>query len=232
MGEWASYALSDFLLFSPQAYFRQFALINAATFPLPVLFAVLALAVTALAGGGKTWHGRLAAIGLAMLWAGSAWLFHERSYTAINWAAEWFTLGFAVQALALLWLGIAGNALSPPSLAGNAALAVRIVAGLVVLLYPLQAALFGRDWREAETVGISPDATALFTLFVLVLCIGARRTLLLVVPLLWSVIALLTLWTMDAAEFWSFAALIVAAVIMLSAARHRRRRRSGPAPAD
>ncbi len=232
MGEWASYALSDFLLFSPQTYFRQFALINAATFPLPALFAVLALAVAVLAGGGRRWHGRIAAIGLAILWASSAWLFHERSYTAINWAAEWFALGFAVQAMALVWLGIAGNALSPPSLSGTAALAVRIVAVLVVLLYPLQATLFGRDWREAETVGISPDATALFTLFVLVLCAGARGNLLLVVPFVWSVVALLTLWTMDAAEFWSVAALTLAAIVALSAARRHRIRRGGPAPAD
>lgn len=225
MGEWSSYALSDFLLFSPQTYFRKFALINETAFPAPVLFIALSLIIVALAGGGG-WRDRAVMLGLALLCASAGWLFHYGSYADINWAAGWFAVGFAVQALALSLWGLMGK--FPPR---KVSLLLRLLAAFVVLLYPLQAVAFGRPWQEAEIVGISPDATMVFTLLVLAPAVNGWRYLLLAIPLLWCVIGLLTLWTMGAAEFWSLATLI-AASIAVSFARAGRQLRSDPAPAD
>jgi len=231
MGEWSSYALSDFLLFSPQTYFRQFALINEAIFPAPVLFIALSLILAALAGEGG-WRDRAVVMGLAVLCAGAGWLFHHGSYADINWAADWFAIGFAVQAVGLFLWGMMGKFPPHTEKSRSIALLVRLLAALVVLVYPLQAAVFGRPWQEAEFVGISPDATMVFTLLVLVPAVGGKRYLLAAIPVLWCAIGLLTLWTMGAAEFWSLAALVVAALIALNSGRAGRERRRDPAPAD
>jgi hypothetical protein len=230
MGEWASYALSDFLLFSPQTYFRQFALINEKTFALAIVFAALALAIAIFAGGSR-WNGRVTSTRLAFLWASSAWLFHYESYAEINWAAVWFAFGFGIQALALILAGIFGGFLLPIAPTRQDRI-IRALAVLVVLLYPLQAGLFGRSWQEAESVGISPDATAIFTILILALGAGRMRYALAAIPLLWTAISLLTLWTMDAPEFWTLATLLAASLIALTRASAGRERQSGPAPAD
>lgn len=226
MGEWSSYALSDFLLFSPQTYFRQFALINEATFPVPIVIMALSLIIVALAGGGG-WRDRAIMLGLALLCANAGWQFHYGSYADINWAADWFAIGFAVQAVGLLLWSVMGK--FPPH---KVALLLRLLAAFVVLAYPLQAVGFGRPWQEAEVVGISPDATMVFTLLVLAPAVAGWRYLLLAIPVLWCVIGLLTLWTMGAAEFWLLAALVVAALIALNSAQAGRQSRRDQAPAD
>ncbi|MGE0153876.1 MAG: DUF6064 family protein [Reyranellaceae bacterium] len=207
MGEWGSYGLSDFLLFSPQTYFRQFARLNEATFPLPLLLIALALAAALLAGSRRIWLRRAAVLASALLWASSAWLFHHRSYADINWAADRFALGFAVQAAVLVLVAFAG-----PMPSRHPSPVAQALAIAVAVLYPLQALAFGRAWQEAEIVGFSPDATALFTLFVAAAIGGGARWMLLPLALLWCAIGLLTLWTMGAPEFWSLAALALAAM--------------------
>ncbi len=232
MEGWSSYALSDFLLFSPQTYFRQFALINEAAMPLPVLLHALAAALLWLSSISTPRRGRIVLIGLAVLCAGSAWLFHWRSYAAINWIAPWFAAGFAMQAALLLFSGAAGGFKSDsPSRAGT--LLARGVAIACVILYPLQAVVFGRPWREAELIGISPDATALFTAAMIVLLRPSRRRLLLVLPMAWLVIGLLTLKTMGAPEVWTLGALCLGLLAATIAGRKDRAAdRSAPAPGD
>jgi len=218
MSEFLSYELSDFLLFSRQTYFRQFALINE-EFPfLPLLLTAVALAVAIFAGKRGT------LLRLALLWLACAWLFLHRHYADINWAADWFAAGFGVQAAALIAVMIR-NPLRHPSPAQTAAL-------VVALFYPLQSVIFGRPWQEAEAVGLSPDATAVFTLFLLATIAPPVRWILLPIPLLWCVIGLLTLWTMDAPEFWTLATLLAVSLIALTRASAGRQRQSGPAPAD
>jgi hypothetical protein len=215
MNELLSYELADFLLFSKQTYFRQFALIHE-EFPfLPVLLSAVAVAVTIFAKQRGT------LLRLALLWAACGWLFLHRHYGEINWAANWFALGFGVQAALLVAIMIR-NPPRHPSPAQTAALAV-------ALIYPLQAVIFGRPWQEAEAVGLSPDATAIFTLFMLATVAPPARWILASIPLLWCAIGLLTLWTMGAPEFWTLAAMLIAALIALSV-RPGRRSRSGPAP--
>ncbi|MGE0658818.1 MAG: DUF6064 family protein [Reyranellaceae bacterium] len=232
MEVWGSYALADFLLFSPQAYFRQFALINETAVPLPVLLHGLAAALLWLSGSSIPWRRRAVLIGLAVLWASSAWLFHWRSYAAINWVAPWFAAGFALQSGILLWRGAATDIDRERRSSAGISL-TKGVALACVILYPLQAALFERPWREAELIGVSPDATALFTAAMVVLLAPQWRWLLLVAPTVWLAVGLLTLGTMGAPEVWTLSALFLVLVAALIADRKDRGAgRSSPAPED
>src|SRR5262245_64197596 len=48
MPEWWTYSLSDFLMFSPRTYYRQFELLNAEVWPAQVVALALGLAIPAL----------------------------------------------------------------------------------------------------------------------------------------------------------------------------------------
>lgn len=232
MEGWSSYALSDFLLFSSQTYFRQFALIFDAAMPLPPLLHGLAAASLWLSGSSTRGRSRIVMIGLAVLWASAGWLFHWRSYAAINWVAPWFAAGFALQAGILLWRGAATDIDRERRSSTGISLA-KGVALACVILYPLQAALFGRPWRESELIGVSPDATALFTAAMVVLLAPQWRWLLLVAPTVWLAVGLLTLGTMGAPEVWTLSALsLVLAAALIADRKDRGAGRSSPAPED
>jgi hypothetical protein len=73
---------------------------------------------------------------------------------------------------------------------------------LAWLGYPLLAYLQGRGWSQAEVFGMAPDPTALATLAILQLC-GARQLWwLFPLPVAWCVISGVTLWTMEAPDFF------------------------------
>ena len=221
---WRSYALSDFLLFAPATYFRQFELMNAALMPLPLLLPPLALAVLLLARSRLAWRGRIAGALLCAFWAGSGFLFLWQRYAAINWAAVWLAAGFAVQIALLLWLAVLRDGLAfAPARPGRTyswrARLGTLILGYAALGWPLHAPLLGRPWLQAEVVGLAPDPTALATLGLLLMAGGRAATALLALPLVWCAISLLTLWTMEAAEFWPLAAASGIALAALIAAR-------------
>jgi hypothetical protein len=80
--------------------------------------------------------------------------------------------------------------------------------GLTLLIYalsihPLTAMLVGRPIAAAEVFGITPDPTAMATLGLVSMSRGAGTTVLLIVPLAWSVLSWLTLHAMGAPEAWA-----------------------------
>ena len=217
MGEWSTYALSDFLLFAPRTYWRLFELMNEALWPAQVLAVLSGAAMIALARIGGAGSARAAAILLALAWASVTWFFFLERYATINWAAEYMAWGFAAQA-ALLLLAAAPRGFlafaSPPSARVRIGRAMIYIA---VLLYPALAAIVGRDWRQAEAFGLSPDATTLAALGFALLLPGRARALLLPLPMLWCVVGGATLYTMKAPE-WPLlpgAALIAIATIAI-----------------
>jgi hypothetical protein len=60
----------------------------------------------------------------------------------------------------------------------------------------------GRPPLAAEIFGLAPDPTALATLALLALADNGMRWPLLIVPLIWCLITGLTLWAMDASDFF------------------------------
>jgi hypothetical protein len=164
MSEWWSYGLSDFLMFSPQVYWRMVARHNMAAWPaqLLALAAAGALPVLLRTGGAARW--RLALGLLALAWAWTGWSFHWRHYADIFLGAPWLAAAFALEALLLL-LALACRPAPGATTRGRGLLAWTLLG--LALLYPLLAPLAGRPWAEAEVFGLMPEPTALATLGVL-----------------------------------------------------------------
>ena len=214
-----SWALEDFLPFSPRAYWRLFALENEAVWPVqPLLLAAGALLVLLLSRGWRPsgrWFGP--ALGAAWLWAG--WQFVALRYGTLNWAAPTLAWGFYAQGAFLMALGLLGRLVFE-----GQARAARARIGLLAaafLAWPLLAPLDGRSWREAEVFGVAPDPTAAATLALIALAARGRwMALLCVVPALWLAVSGLTLFTMGVWQGWAVLGAL-AAGLAACAARHR-----------
>jgi uncharacterized protein DUF6064 len=215
MSEWWTYRLSDFLLFSPRAYYRLIERYNAAVWPAHILMLAL--------GAGLLWmllrptpgRSRAVAALLAALWAWVAWAFVWRRYATINWAAMYFVWLFAIEAVLLGWLGVVRNGL--PFRAGKSTASVTgvVLLAFAVFVYPLLAPAAGWDWRQAEVFGIAPDPTVIGTLGILLIAESRARTGLLVVPGLLVAISGATLWAMASPEKWVMPCVLLFAAFAL-----------------
>jgi hypothetical protein len=197
MSEWWTYTLSDFLMFAPRTYWRLVELYNRDFWPLqPVLLAagLAGLWLTA-TRPARTW--RQAVLVLAAVWLWVAWAFLWERYASINWAASYVAIAFGVQAVLLAGMALRPRQpVAPPSPAARGLGALLAAAGL---LYPLLGLGLGRPWVQAEVAGMAPEATALFTLGLLLLCghpsTRTGRALLFYIPVLCLLLGAATGWT-------------------------------------
>ena len=202
MPDLASYSLDDFLLFSPEVYFRLFELHNSALWPLQVpVFAVCSLVLFLLARATPNdLRASLAVFGAFWLWV--AWSFFAQRYNTINWVAAYLAPVAALQGAALIGSALVWrNPLDPRVLPA----AQRIGLGLYVLAlfgYPLLGIGFERPWQGAELVGIAPDPSAVATIAILAMTRGRWKWLLMVIPIAWCIATALTLYTLNAQAFW------------------------------
>jgi uncharacterized protein DUF6064 len=213
MSEWWTYRLTSFLLFSPRTYYRTIELYNQAIWPAQVAGVAIGIAIVALLIKKPGGSDRIVIGLLAACWLWIAYAFHYQRYAQINWVAPWFATAFAFEALLLVVPGVlAGRVVLRPAGGRNFWIATSLVA-IAVLVYPLLSALTGRAWKTAEVFGAAPDPTAIATVAVLALVHGRIRWLLLVVPLLWCVATVLTLWAMKAPEAIAVAGLTLLALV-------------------
>ena len=195
MSEWSTYSLSSFLLFSARTYYRLFELYNADVWPLQIVTLAIGLGILFLIVRGTASSGRVVAAMLAALWLFVAWAYLLERYDPINFAARYFAIGFAAQAMLLVWTGVIRDRLRFDS-AGWIGIAMIAYA---LAIHPLIAPLSGRPWTQAEIFGLAPDPTVIATLGVIVAA-SRPHWLLLIMPLLWCAISSLTLWTMESPE--------------------------------
>ena len=88
MGEWLTYSLSDFLLFSPRTYYRLFELYNRAVWPAQLAGPRSRRRDPACSCAAPTpWRAATVAAILAACWLWVAWAYHLERYDSINWAA-------------------------------------------------------------------------------------------------------------------------------------------------
>lgn len=194
MQDWASYALSDFLMFSPASYFRRYELANADLWPGQLLLAATAITLLwALRRPGPR-SGQWAALLLAAVWVLVAGLFLYRHYAQINLAADGFALAFLLQALLLFACGLLPawrqRVLDSRSVSTRHPGMLLFVYALLV--HPLVGLFAGRPWQGVELFGIAPDATALATLGILLTGSLAANWPLMIIPLAWCAISALT----------------------------------------
>lgn len=201
MTEWWSYSLRDLLLFSSRTYYRLFELYNLELWPLQLLFLAHGLAILLLWRRRSEMAARALAAILALCWLWVAWAYHWQRYADINLAAHYYALGFALEALLLLWLGVVRCRLGIAT-----ADAMRQRGGLFLLLFallclPLLGPLLGRSFTQAEIFGMAPDPTALATLGILLLRGERPPWWLFPLPAAWCLISGATLWAMESPDF-------------------------------
>lgn len=202
MWEWWTYTLSDFLPFSPRVYYRLLELHNRALWPAQILTSGLGLAVLYLLLWPVRGRDSLIPAILGGLWMWIAWAFLWRRYATINWASAHIAPFFALQGLLLIWSGTIRRRLVFAQSRDIGDFIALALFALSLLAYPFLAPLLGRPWFAAELFGIAPDPTAVATLAALALAHGRTKSLLLLVPLLWCAVSGMTLWTLDADDFF------------------------------
>ncbi len=219
MSEWATYTLSDFLMFSPRVYFRLIERYNQEFWPLQLVwiagaFLILIPATT------RVPRARVAIFPLlAAAWVFCAWQFLWERYAAINWGMSYAATALLLQAgLLALWPGPARQADRPASRLQHRGGIGLMLFGLLV--YPCLALLAGRSLAAAETFAMMPDPTATTTLGTVLAESRKRGWLLLPIPLLWCAFSGLTLLALEDAGSWApFAALVATLALLLAGRR-------------
>ena len=199
MSEWWTYRPSDFLLFAPRTYYRLFELYNQEIWPLHIVALAAGVTILVLMRARAAWRGRVISAVLAACWLWVAWAFHWQRYATINWAAGYFAVGFVLQALLLIWIGIARDRLRFDS---SASTRTRIGAAIflfALIVQPLLGLLVGRQWPQLEFFGVAPDPTALATVGLL---LAAYRVPWAAwpLPVLWCLLGGTTSFLMSAAR--------------------------------
>lgn len=229
MRDWLSYRLSDLLLFSPHTYYRMFELYHEAIWPAQLLALAFVVAIVA-----NLWRdddrGSVAiSTLLAAAWLWVAIAFHLRQYATINWAARYFAVLFVAEAILIGWVGVVRRRLSfgrSASAGRRLAIALFIVAIVVPALAGRAA---GRTWTQVELFALTPDATAIATLGLLLCSTPRPPRVLLVVPLVWCAIGGATLWALESPEAWLPISAAVVGLTTIAAQRVRTARQSAVA---
>jgi membrane protein implicated in regulation of membrane protease activity len=162
---------------------------------------------------------------LVAAWWWVAWGYEHQRFAAINWAADYWAVLFALQGAALLWVGVvrAGVAFHRDASPTDPVAIAIVVAGLVI--YPCVAVALGRPWLRAEVFALMPEPTAIATLGFLLLARPMPRWLF-IVPVASCLFAGAMLWALHASEAWlAPLAAVVSLACLWAAARHRRRAR-------
>jgi len=191
MGEWSSYSLSDFILFSADTYYRQFELYNQAVWPLHVVAVVFSLLIFYALWKRPAWAGRVISALLVVSWLWVAWAFLYERFYPIHVVADWYALGFVLQAGLIMRQGVIKNGLAELTNSSNRLSWGAGLLFIALVIYPFIAFVVGRYWKTFEMFALTPDPTVLATLAILLLY--KSPTVLYVIPFLWVVISAVTL---------------------------------------
>jgi hypothetical protein len=194
MQDWWTYSLSDFLLFSPRAYYRMLQRYNQALWPGQLVTLGLGLGILALLWRRSARQGRIIAGVVALMWIWVAGGFLWQRYATINWAIRYIAPAFVLQALLLILL------LQPGASFRISRTGAGMVGGSLFVLalgfFPLLAPILGRPFSQAEVFGLFPDPTAVGTLGLLLLLDRPAPWWCMTVPVLWCFLSGATLWAM------------------------------------
>lgn len=194
MPEWSTYSLSDFLMFSPDVYYRLFEIENRRTWPLQVVAVLAGIAAMAMVFRATARARRAAIAVLAGAWLVCAWAYFRQNYSTIHTFGNAFSGMFVVQAAGLLLQAAVStkySAIARPRLE-------RTGLGLLVfalLLQPWICVALGRPLAQSEWFAFMPDPTVLATIGALA-AIPNSSTWLFPIPVAWSLYSGLTLYTM------------------------------------
>ena len=193
MSEWWTYRPSSFLMFAPRTYWRLVELYQREVWPLQLLLLAAGVGLLWIASGRRRNAARVICAALALAWLWVGWAFHWQRYATINWGARYFALAVAVQAVALLALGVLRSGRPAPVRPDPARGLGLVLAACGVFAYPLAGVLAGRPWVQAEVFGLMPEPTALATVGLLLAAGPRGGGWLIAIPLLSLALGLTTL---------------------------------------
>ena len=213
MDAWWTYGIADLVLFTPETYFRLFEFYHRDWWPMQLACKAMAVVILLCLWLKPAWGGRVIAILLATGWTWVGWAFLHLRFAPIHWAANWYALAFFLQALLLFVYGVSRRGVEFEIVNSvRAGIGILLLLG-ALLVMPATAHLSGREWIQAELFAMTPDATVLATLGLLLLAKGRTAVWLAVIPLAWCFVSGATLWVLEAPE-----ALILPAGAMLTMA--------------
>lgn len=201
MTDWQSYSLSDFLLFSPRAYYRLFERVNEALWPGPLVAYALGLLLLWLIWQRSSSGHRAATLILGLAWCSSGWFFLWQHYATINWAIIYVAPLFWLQGAVLILLSAFNRGLDFQPVRTGTILVLYSALAAVLLASPLVAPVSGRPLAAGEVFGIAANPTALSTLLALFLAKGWGRWVLFILPLVWCALSVLTLWALHGQSY-------------------------------
>ena len=213
--------------FSSDKFFGVFVRYNESMWPVPLLLVAAGLAFAVLASSAPRRSRRLMAT-LAALWAYAAIAYHLAFLASLTPAAVLFAALFLVEAALIAWHGLHTRRLHlavpldrTSRLVGAALLAYALVG------YPAVAALAGQHYPAMPTFGL-PCPTTIFTLGVLAWCVRPVPRSVLVVPVLWTVIAMFAAVPFGIVEDFALPLAVAATLIVLRRRIVRRQARTTP----
>ena len=202
------------LSFDAEVLAALFAQMNRALWPAQIACLAAALVVLWLAAAERPGRTRLIGAVLVAAWLSCGLIFHFGYFANLSFTAPAFGGLFLAQAALLTWsLLLRGR----PAFAigrGPASWAALAAIAYALLAMPL-IALFGEGLAAARVFALAPGATAVFTLGLLLLSRNRCPIHLLILPLVWTLIAGATAWSLWipedlASPFFGLALLAVA----------------------
>ena len=153
------------------------------------------------------------------LWVAIGW--HFLVFAGLNFMAPLYGAAFLGEGMLLVWSTWRGRLAfrfrrDPCGWVGLA-LAVVAVAG-----YPWLDWFAGLDWAAVRVAGLAPCPTALLTIGLLLLADGRKPLLLLLIPVLWTLVAGATGWSLGISHDAILALASIAAISVILWGSHRR----------
>lgn len=184
----------------------------AAVWPWPAISLLVAFILMLFISLGFAFVSSFVSIYLAFIWAWVGIVYHIRFYASLNWAGTLFGVMFLAQAILIIWFTFVR---SPPAFqlvqTKTRILAIPVLIYLLVMHPFLGKNAFNLvalgdldsigsfDFSGSyQLVGVTPDATNLFTLAVFSLSVSGVSRLVLVIPLLWCLFSVYWAWLLGA----------------------------------
>jgi hypothetical protein len=200
MDEWWTYGITDLVLFTPDTWFRLFEQYHRDWWPLQLACATMAVVIVLCLWLKPARGGRVIALLLAAGWTWTGWAFLHIRFAPIHWVADWYAVAFFLQALLLFVCAVSRRGMEfQTGKSARAGFGVFVLTG-ALLVMPAVAYLTGREWMQAELFAMTPDATALATLGLLLLAKGRVALWLMMIPVAWCLITGATLWALEAPQ--------------------------------
>jgi hypothetical protein len=173
--------------YSREVFFSFLADYNTAIWPAQAVALLLGVMAVFLSFKATGYNGRIVSAIVAAAWIWTGAIYHLTFFVSISFWDRGFGTLFILQGLLIIWSGLYGGHLRFDAKAreftGRAGLAIVVLA---LVAYPLLSGVIGHGWSEIAWFGVSPTATVIFTLGLLLMTGQGRRTHLLVIPLLCS----------------------------------------------